>query len=317
MKILVTGGLGALGARICAALNAAGHEVRCFDLPTRTNRRTARRSDHGIAYVWGDIRNQESVNTAVADREVIVHTAAILPPRSETTPKLARQVNVQGTENLLRAAKAMASKPAFVYTSSVTVFGLAERDTRPRRPSDAVKATDCYTAHKIACEDRIRTAGLRWLVLRIGVSLDPNLDAGSPEALRTLFRVSLASRMEYVHPDDVARAITNAVHCSKIWGRTLLIGGGPTCQITLRDLMHVLFAALGAGSLPENAFGERAYYTDWMDTSLSQSLLNYQTWSFDDFRTEALARKRLFRALTLPLRPILRQALLYFARSRT
>jgi nucleoside-diphosphate-sugar epimerase len=248
---------------------------------------------------------------------VIIHTAALLPPDSETNPQLAWEVNVQGTENLLAAAKAMSPRPAFLYTSSVTVFGLPDGRDKPRRASDPVQATDGYTAHKIACEERVRASGLRWLILRIGVSLDPDLNAGSPEALRTLFAVSLDNRMEYVHPDDVARSIVNALDCPEAWGRTLLIGGGSACQITLRDLMTVLFEAIGAGDLPENAFGKRPYYTDWMDTSVSQALLDYQTWTFDAFRREARERKRLLRTLARPIRPVLRQALLYFSRPRT
>src|SRR5690242_18426283 len=105
MKILLTGAFGNVGASTAQELLRQGHAVRALDLPTWANRRTARRS--GIKdIVWGDMRQPEIVAAAVADREVVIHLAAIFPPHSEVAPARAEEVNVGGTRNLLAAIAA-------------------------------------------------------------------------------------------------------------------------------------------------------------------------------------------------------------------
>ena len=66
-------------------------------------------------------------------------------------------------------------------------------------------------------------------------------------------------------------------------GRTLLIGGGPRCQLYQREVIAKPLEALGIGMLPEEAFGSTPYHTDWLDTTESQALLRYQRHGFDDY----------------------------------
>jgi len=68
--------------------------------------------------------------------------------------------------------------------------------------------------------------------------------------------------------------------------------------------------AMGVGMLPDRAFGSKAAMSDWLDTSESQMLLNYQQHSFDDFVRDVaslLGYKRYFISL---LRPVVRRWIL-------
>ncbi|OLS15564.1 MAG: 3-beta hydroxysteroid dehydrogenase/isomerase family [Promethearchaeota archaeon CR_4] len=84
-----------------------------------------------------------------------------------------------------------------------------------------------------------------------------------------MFTIRLATRMEFVHPDDVARAIGNAITCDEVWGNTYLVGGGKDCQILFRDFFNGIMNTVGIGLLPDSAFGNAPFYTDWQDTEES------------------------------------------------
>jgi 3beta-hydroxy-Delta5-steroid dehydrogenase / steroid Delta-isomerase len=119
-RVLVTGGSGFVGANLVAALLARGHDVRSFDrapsqLPDNPRLQT----------VVGDITNADDVATAVVDVDTVIHTAAVIDlmgGRSVTDEYRQRSfaINVQGTQNLVRAARSAGVK-RFVYTASNSV----------------------------------------------------------------------------------------------------------------------------------------------------------------------------------------------------
>ena len=315
VRVLLTGAFGNVGLPTLRELLQHGHHVRCFDVPSRCSRKLARGFGNQIEIIWGDIRDPGRVHETVAGQDAIVHNAALLPPASEKSPELAAAVNVGGTRSLIAAAEAAPSPPVVIFTSSVSVFGRTQHLEPPRRASDPVVATDHYSRHKLECEAMLRASRLRWLILRVGVALEPGTRAGDPEALRLLFDMALDNRMEYVHPADVARAQVQALECPEVWGKVLLIGGGPSCQIRQRDLFEAFFAALGLGEVPAAAFGQQSYYTDWMDTEESQRLFRYQRYSFSDYRRDMHWRMRHVRRVLWPLRPLVRRYLLGYSSS--
>ena len=310
MRVLVTGAFGTLGRATIRAAVAEGFQIRCLDVPTPPNRRAARTLDRRIEVVWGDVRDPACVAAALAGQDGVIHDAALLPPTTERNPALAHAVNVEGTRNVVRALAALPTPPPIVFPSSVTVFGPDPTRTRPLRADDPVRATDRYTEHKLAAEALIAAAAIPSVILRVGVSVDPTARSGDLGALGTLFAMDPASRLEWVHPDDVARAQLNALRRREAWGRVWLIGGGPTCQVRLRDLVDALFLALGLGPTPETAFGTGAFYTDWMDTAESELVLAYQRQSFADFRREMTRSMRNIRRALTPVRPLFRAWLL-------
>lgn len=310
MRVLLTGAFGNLGSQTVQALLQRRHQVRCFDLRSRQAEKLARRFGSQVEVFWGDLRDPRAVRGAVDGQQAIIHNAAVLPPVSERAPELAAAINVGGTRDLIAAAEASPAQPALVFTSSVSVFGPVQHLEPPRRASDPVVATDNYTRHKLECEAMLRASRLRWLILRVGVALEPGSRAGDPSALRMLFDVSPETRMEYVHPADVACAQAQALECADVWGKVLLIGGGPSCRIRQIDLFDSLFSSLGLGEVPRAAFGSGNYYTDWMDTDESQRLLQYQRHSFEDFRRVSNQRMRYLRLALWPIRPLVRRYLL-------
>jgi nucleoside-diphosphate-sugar epimerase len=304
MHILLTGPFGNIGSHVTAELIRQGHQVRTFDLRTPRNEKTSRRLDHQHEVHWGDLRDVEAVRAAVQDQDVIVHLAAIIPPLSVEQPDLAEQVNVGGTRNLIEAAKAQAKPPKFFFASSFDVFGHTADQPPPRRASDPVQATDDYSAHKIAAEALIKQSGLECVIERFCDV--PDIKEPHP----IMFDIPLDQRFEVIHGDDVALAVANTLKTPEVWGQTLLIGGGPRCQIRYRDYLFGMLEAIGIGPLPEEAFGQPRYCTDWLDTEYSQRLLHYQRHSADEVIQDIAREVGWKRYLAGLSRPIVRRNIL-------
>jgi len=312
LRVLLTGAFGNLGQSTLDELLLLGHQVRCFDVRTRSNERAARRRAAQAEVVWGDLRRREDVLAAVQDQERVIHLAFILPRLSsngastEARPEWAREINVGGTRNLLDALQTLAHRPRIVFASSQAVFGPTQHLPPPRTAAELVAPSDHYTRHKVECEQMVRESGLPWTVLRLPATL--------PLAIRLdpgLFDVPLDNRIEFGHTRDVGAALARAVACEGVWGKTLLIGGGTRCQLTYEELVARLLEAMGVGMLPKEAFAQAPYCTDWLDSSESQALLHYQTRSVDDYAREMVAMLAYRRYLIRCFRPLVRAWLLH------
>ena len=306
MKVLLTGPFGNIGSHAVPELLRQGHAVRCFDLPTPANRRLARRFAGRVEVAWGDLRDAEAVARAVPGAEAVVHLAAVIPPGSDEDPGRAREVNVDGTRILARACAARPARPRLVFTSTFDVHGHTLHRPPPRRVEDPIVATDPYTAHKIACEEIVRESGLAWCIFRL--SDVPVIGLRGPHPI--MFEIGLDNRIEVLHPDDAALALAHALATPEVWGRTLLVGGGPSCQVTYREYLGRILVAMGVGPLPEEAFSRAEYVTDWIDTVESQRLLRYQRHGFDRVVADIAACLGWRRPLVPLARPFVRRAIL-------
>ncbi len=309
MKVLVTGPFGNIGSHAVPELLREGHAVRTFDLDTPATRKVARKIGGRLDLRWGDARDARAVADAVEGVEAILHLAALIPPGSEERPEEARAVNVGGTEHVLRAAAAQPvsnGRPRILFTSSLDVHGRTQHRPPPRRVDDPLEATDAYTATKIACEERIRAAGLPFCILRL--SDVPVIGLRDPHPI--MFEIGLHNRIETMHADDAAVALARALRTPEVWGRVLLVGGGPSCQVTYRDYLAKLMRAMGMEPLPDEAFSRADYVTDWLDTEESQRLLRYQRRSFDDIARDISACLGWKRAFVPVASPLVRRTLL-------
>jgi len=310
MRVLLTGAFGNIGTATLRELLNAGHQVRCFDLDARAARKAAAAFSRRFEPHWGDITDAGDVARAVAEQDVVIHDAAVIPPSSEKDPELMRRVNVGGTRNVVAACEAQPKKPKLIFASSISVFGPPGDRPPPRRADEPVMPTDHYSHSKVECEEMIRASNLEWGILRLGAVLPEKPGRSSDNSLSDFFRIDPDSRIEYVHPRDVALAQTNAATCPEAVHKVLLIGGGESCRIRMRDLNAAYLDARGIGNFPDSAFGKDPFYTDWMDTEESERLLRYQRHSFADHRRSLERQLRFVRPLYRVLRGLIRKRML-------
>jgi nucleoside-diphosphate-sugar epimerase len=263
VTILLTGASGNIGSHVLPELVRRGHRVRTFA---------------------GDITDPAAVAEEIEGVDTVIHLAAVIPPTSDEQPERARAVNVDGTANVIAAGQAQPEPPRLLFTSTFDVHGHTLDKSPPRQVDDPLVATDPYSGHKIECERLIRESWLNWAIFRL-VDV-PLIGYRDPHPI--MFEIGLDNRIEAVHADDVAVAIANALDNPEVWRRILFIGGGKSCQLTYREYLTRLLAAMGIKPLPENAFSDAMYATDWVDSTESEALLHYQRHTFDDI-AEAIA----------------------------
>lgn len=309
MKVLLTGAFGNIGGHTIAELLSKGQQVRCFDLKNANSEAVAAKWQGKVEVVWGDITNAADVEKAVAGVDYILHLAAIIPPLSESNPKLAEAVNVGGMSNLIAAAKAQPNKPGMTFCSSIAVYGHRFDEAPPRKASEPPKPADNYGRQKTECEKLLRESGLPFVILRLAAVPPISLNTFDP----IVFDINPKTRIEFVHVRDVALALANTVGNAKAQGKILLIGGGKVNQYIMRDWLADMMNTTGLGPFPDEVFGPNTFYTDWMDTEESQAILQYQRLTWKDYQKEirALLGWRIF--FVKLLRPLIRRVL--FAKS--
>ena len=121
MKILVTGGTGRIGANLVVRLLDAGHSIRSFVYPADASRARKLDAYDGVETVYGDLRNPEDVNKAVAGVDAIYHLAAAFQGPFNNRQYL--DINAMGTLNILESIRELCPNlHRFVYASTEGVY---------------------------------------------------------------------------------------------------------------------------------------------------------------------------------------------------
>jgi UDP-glucose 4-epimerase len=148
MKALVTGGGGFIGSNLVRALLERGDDVRVLDNFSTGNRENLAGLE--VEVVEGELRSYERVHNAVRGVEIVFHLGALgSVPRSVQDPLTSNAVNVDGTLNVLLAARDEGVRRV-VFSSSSSVYGpRRELPVREDLPPDPISP---YGVAKLAAE---------------------------------------------------------------------------------------------------------------------------------------------------------------------
>jgi len=265
-RCLVTGGAGTIGSTITDQLVAAGAaEVVVLDNLVRGRREnlSGALASGKVRLVEGDIRDRGLVTGLMAGIDLVFHQAAIRITQCATEPRLALEVLVDGTYEVVEAA-ADAGVRKVVAASSASVYGLAEEfpTTEKHHPYDN---DTIYGAAKTFNEGLLRSFAamrdLRYVALRYFNVYGPRMDIHglyTEVLIRWMERIEAGQpplilgdglqTMDFVYTEDIARANLLAA-TDDVTGQVFNIGSGT--ETSLRELAAMLLRVMGSDLEPE------------------------------------------------------------------
>ncbi|MBW2567409.1 MAG: SDR family oxidoreductase [Deltaproteobacteria bacterium] len=296
-SFLVTGGAGFIGSNIVKALLYRGDTVRVLD-----NFSTGKQENLNFAGMPPDLLNNlETVQGDIADLDIchgamegiqyVLHQAAIPSvPRSIALPLESNRANVDGTLNLLVAARD-AGVQRLVFASSSAVYG--NSPGFPRKETIIPAPLSPYAVQKLTAEHYLRIFfelyGLETVSLRYFNVFGPHQDPDSeyaaviPRFIKalvtgtppTVYGDGEQSR-DFTYVDNVVYGNLLAAEAKDAPGKVMNLACGG--QLTLNQLLVLLRQITGADT--------EAVHTDprpgdvlhsWADVTLSEQVLSYET----------------------------------------
>ena len=301
MKILVTGGAGFIGSHIAEYLVQRGDDVTILDNLNTGKKENLAKINDKINFVNGDIRDYKLLEELVNNTTGVFHEAALASVQDSFNMKDEYvDVNVNGTENILKLGKEYGFK--IVYASSSSVYGnpntipVKETDERkPINPYAQTKLEGEYLAKKYS-EIGVSVIGLRYFNV-----------FGSRQSIEyagviKLFLEKIKQKMppkingdglqtrDFVHIDDIVKANILAMD-SDIKHEFFNVGTGNS--ISILDLANVVINASGLSLEPihgpELSGDVRATQGD---ITLIRKLLNWEPkMRLSDWLTKIISNK--------------------------
>jgi UDP-glucose 4-epimerase len=250
---LVTGGAGFIGSHIVQRIVAMGERVRVFDNFSSGKRENLCGFGDKVEVIFGDLLDQGILSKAMEGVEVVFHQAALRSvPFSVENPALVNRVNVEGTVNVLIAARDARARRV-VYASSSSVYG--DSLELPKSEQSLPRPVSPYAVSKLAgeyyCRVFSKLYGLETVSLRYFNVYGPRQDPTSqyaaviPRFIHWSIRGEplevhgdgLQSR-DFTYIDNVVSANLLAAQCSNGIGEVFNVGQGSAH--TLLDLANLL-----------------------------------------------------------------------------
>jgi UDP-glucose 4-epimerase len=264
---LVTGGSGFIGSHVVDRLLAEGAgEVTVFDNRIREENLVDALATGRVKTVEGDVTDPKSVCTALEGSDGVFHMAVLpLGPCSED-PRLCLEVNVNGTFNVLEAARETGVQK-MVYSSASSVYGDTNETMDESHPLDA---RTMYGASKLAGEYFFRAFhdlyGIDYVILRYMNVYGPRQEGGL--VINVMRRIQSgeaptimgdgSQSFDFVHVADVAGANVCAM-ASEVTDAAFNVGGGN--EVTVRQIVDRLLEATGSDLEPEVRADEKVPMT--------------------------------------------------------
>jgi UDP-glucose 4-epimerase len=296
LRVLVTGGAGLIGSHIVEQLLEGKEGFHCREVVVIDNftrgmmeNLSPRAERERLKVVDGDIRDRALVANVMKRVDLVFHQAAIRITQCAAEPRLALEVLVEGTFNVLEEA-VRAEVKKVVAASSASVYGLAE--SFPTKEShQSYNNRTIYGAAKAFNEGLLRSFhemhGLNYVALRPFNVYGPKMDthgAYTEVMIRWMDRIDRGERpvifgdgtqtMDFIYVEDVATAYLLA---AKSDATDVVLNCGSGEETSLKQLAELLMEVMGSRASIEYAPERKvnAVRRRLADMSLARELIGF------------------------------------------
>jgi UDP-glucose 4-epimerase len=264
-RYLITGIAGFIGSTLAHTLIEQGHEIHGIDNLSTGNLDNLADIRSQISFQEMDLQDVAGVKAACEGVDYILHQGALASvPRSVKDPLTSHESNINGTLNLLIAARD-ARVRRIVYAASSSAYG--DQPTQPKQEDMLPRPLSPYAVQKLTCEYYIqsfyRAYGLEGVCLRYFNIFGPRQAADSPYSgviaqfiykmmagiTPTIFGDGLTSRdFNYVDNAVSANLLACTAPSAVATGRVFNIGTGKSH--TLNEVYAAIAEHLGFTGKP-------------------------------------------------------------------
>ncbi len=292
--LVVTGGAGFIGCNLAARLAREGNHVIVFDSLARTGVEEnldwlRREQPQRISFVRADVRDRDAVGEVIGSCASVFHLAAqVAVTSSMIDSRHDLEVNVEGTFNVLDAARRARHRPSVIVASTNKVYGnmcdvaIELRDGRYRPvdektalhgvgESQSLSFQTPYGCSKGAADqyaiEWARTQGVQTVVLRMSCIYGPRQHGTTDQGWVAHFAASVLSGRpitifgdgcqvrDVLHVDNAVEAYVGAwQRIDSVAGKAFNLGGGPANAVSVASVAALL--ARLAGTQPDLHFAE-------------------------------------------------------------
>lgn len=282
-SILLTGASGTVGSEILKQLvDQDKYDITVFDKRSEKSQKIFSPYLKKISIVYGDLTNLHEVEKVCIDKDVAIHVGAMIPPAADDHPQMAERVNVEGTQNLIKAFELHSPKAFLLYSSSISVYG--DRIKNPYiQVGDPLNPSigDHYAETKIAAETLIQKSSLKWSIFRLTAIM------GNHKISKLMFHMPLNTPLEICTPEDTARAFVHAIEQEDaLNGQIFNLGGGKACRTTYAEFLKRSFSIMGLGKFyfPPYSFATQNFHCGYyVDGDELENILRFRQDSLDDY----------------------------------
>lgn len=260
---LVTGGAGFIGSHLADAVLARGHAVRVID---NLSSGLVENVPSEAEFIEGDLRDPATAAAAVRGCSVVLHQAAVPSvPRSIATPRPSHEANIDGTFNVLLAARDEGVRRV-VYAGSSSAYG--DTAVLPKVEHMPANPLSPYALQKqvgeVYCQLFTRLFGLETVITRYFNVFGPRQHPSSSYSgvLSLFIKAALAGTAPTIHGDggqtrdftfvdNVVDGVMRAIDAPDAVGEVINVAAGG------RVSLNEAWAALGTilGPLPAPVYG--------------------------------------------------------------
>jgi NAD dependent epimerase/dehydratase len=256
-RVLVTGAGGFIGSHLVERLVREGASTRAMVRYTSHGLRgwlEESPAKDAVEVVYGDVTDRDSVQKAVSGCEVVFHLAGLVSiPFSYQTPHLYIRTNIEGTLNVLLAARET-KVACLVHTSTAEVYGTARHV--PVDESHPLQGQSPYSTSKIAADKLVEafqlSFGVRCVTVRPFNTYGPRQSARAviptiiTQALAgTDIRLgSLSPLRDFTYVEDTVDGFVRAAGSPAALGAVVNLGTGR--EIDIGSLAHLICSIAGS-----------------------------------------------------------------------